>query len=623
MFRNKFLPALMLALLTIVALFVATPFAAAAPATQPADKSIIAVFDLSGALTEQPVDDGLAGLTGPVAPSLREVVMRMKKAAADPAVKAVVLLADDGSFGEAQIEELRQAIQKIRAAGKEVYAHSDSMMMGEYALLCGASRVSLAPTADLWLTGIAGDEPYLKGLLDKLGIQPDFLHCGAYKSASEIFMREGPSPEAEAMENWLLDSEFDTAVHLIASGRKVGADQARKWIDQGPYTAEKAKAAGLIDAVEVRADFEATLKDKFGPGVEFRKHYAEHRPPQLDFSNPFSMFKTLADLMGGAKSSGPQKPAVGVVYVDGMIVLGKNDSGLFGSSLAASSDIAAALDKAANDDSIKAVVLRIDSPGGSAVASEIILHATERLKAKKPLVVSMGDVAGSGGYYVTCAADTIFADESTITASIGVVGGKFATTAMWNKIGVTFKAYQRGANAGLLSTDAIFTDTERQRMQAWMDDIYGVFKSHVVANRAGKLKKPIDDIDAGRVYTGRQALDLGLVDKIGTLSDAIEFAAAQAKMTDYDVRTVPEPKNFLEKLSEQAAGGDNDPGQLDGRIARFSPANSSSLLKLAAPYLAQIDRAHARSIEAALSQLQLMQTEGVIMMVPGDCVPGR
>jgi protease-4 len=587
-----------------------------------AGKPVIAVFDLNGELAEQPADDQLA-LFSPPPPSLRDVVRRMKAAGDDPNVKAVVILADGASFGFAQAQELRQAIQRLQTSGKDVYAHSDSMMMGGYVLLCGATRLSVSPTGDIWVTGFYGDAPYLRGLLDKIGVQPDFIHCGAYKSASEIFMRDGPSPEADAMQNWLFDSEFDSAVQMIADGRKVSADKAHSWIDEGPYTAEKAKAAGMIDAVEQRADFEATLKDKFGKDITFDKRYGQPKQPELDLSNPFAVLKTFGELMGGQKSSVDQKPAIGVVYVTGMILLGKSDDSLFGDQAATSTDIAKALDDAARDDSVKAVVLRIDSPGGSATASEVILAATERLKAKKPLVVSMGDVAGSGGYYVSCAADTVFADDATITGSIGVVGGKFATTAMWNKIGITFKSYQRGKNAALLSSDAIFTDSERQRMQAWMDEVYGVFKGHVTTIRGSKLKKPIDDLAGGRVYTGKQAIDLGLVDKIGTLEDAIEFAADKVSLKDYDVRTVPEPKNILQKLIEQSSGGDDDPSRLSVGGMTRAATPPTSLLKLAAPYLAGLDPHRVKQIEAALRQLQLMQSEGVIVVMPVQAVMGN
>ena len=276
-----------------------------------------------------------------------------------------------------------------------------------------------------------------------------------------------------------------------------------------------------------------------------------------------------------------------------------------------------ALDEAARDDSIKAVVLRVDSPGGSAVASEIILDATKRVKAKKPFVVSMGDVAGSGGYYVACGSDTIFADETTITGSIGVVGGKFATNAMWNKIGITFKSYQRGKHAGMLASDHTFTPEERKRMQGWMDEIYGVFKGHVVAIRGKRLKKPIDELAGGRVYTGRQALELGLVDKIGTLRDAIDHVAAQAKIKDYEVRVVPEPKSAFERLLEEAAGEQEEKPGLDTAGPRRPRAGRpASLIAMAMPYLRDLDPQRVAVIVRALERLQLMQQEGAILMMP-------
>jgi protease-4 len=604
-------------LLACLAILACAPLVAFAAETKPAKKPVIAVFSLAGEMAEQPADEMLT-LLGSPGPSLRDVVTRMKKAADDPDVKAVVVLAEGAQMGFAQTEELRQAMQKVRAGAKDVFAHSDSMLMGQYVVLSGASRLSVAPTGDLFVLGLHGDALYLHGLLAKLGIEADFLHCGAYKSATEMFTRDGPSPQADEMTNWLLDSMFDTLVKEIAQGRKVQPNTVRDWIDGGMHVAEKAKALGMIDAVESRAGFEAMLKEKFGADVVFEKRYGLPKPPQLDLNNPFSLIGTFAELMGAKKVAKDHKPAVGVVYVDGLILLGKSESSpLDGSSGAAmSTDITQALDAAARDDSIKAVVLRIDSQGGSAVASDIILEATRRLKATKPFVVSMGNIAGSGGYYVACAADTIFADESTLTGSIGVLGGKFVTTRMWNSIGVTWKSYQRGASAGLLSTDSAFSDAERKRMQAWLDDIYGVFKKHVTDVRGDRLKKPIDDLAGGRVYTGRQALELGLVDRIGTLSDSIAYVADQAKLKDYDVRTVPEPKNIFELLMEQTGGGGGDDPQhlaTGPTVARSDRAER--LLKLAAPYLKELDPQHARAVIAALRQLALVQSDGAAMVM--------
>jgi protease IV len=250
------------------------------------------------------------------------------------------------------------------------------------------------------------------------------------------------------------------------------------------------------------------------------------------------------------------------------------------------------------------------------VASEIILNATKRVKAKKPFVVSMGDVAGSGGYYVSMGADTIFADATTITASIGVLGGKFATTDMWNKIGITWDSSRRGANAGLLSSDAVFTDAERKKMQGWMNDIYGVFKGHVVAARGAKLKKPIDELAAGRVFTGQQALDLGLVDKIGTLEDAIQHVAEQAKLKDYEVRVYPEPKNFVEVLVEELSDGDRDPNHLALPASEIVLPRASSILDLALPHLKGLDPERLETVKAALRRLDLLQQERAVLVMP-------
>jgi protease-4 len=580
----------------------------------------IVVFRLKNTLQESPVEDPFS-LSGGKAFTLKDLVTRMKKAAQDDAVKAVVLLHDGGSIGSAQIEEVRHAIAGLRAAGKDVCAHADSLSMREYVLLSGVSRLSVVPTGDLEITGLFGEAPYLRGLLDKLGVKPDFLTCGAFKSAAEIFMREGPSPEAEKMQNWLLDSLYDTFVNLVAKGRGVEPAKVKEWIDGGPYSAEKAKAAGIIDAIEHRQDFEKGLKAKYGRDVVFDKSYGEKKPPKIDFNNPFAMLKIMGELLGEEKKPRSHKKAVGIVYVDGAISIGGGPTSLFSERGATSTELRRALDEAARDDSIKAVVLRIDSPGGSAVASEIILDATRRVKAKKPFVVSMGDVAGSGGYYVACASDVIFADKATITGSIGVVSGKLATNDMFKKVGITFKSYQRGANAGMLSSGEPFTKAERQRMQDYMDEIYNVFKGHVMEIRGKKLTKPIDDLAGGRVYTGQQALELGLVDKIGTLEDAIAYIAGEAKITDYDLRVVPEPKNFLEKLLEELAGEKEEGKGLEA-LAPSSLRGQQTLLDLAMPYLNHLDPQRLAAVKQALQRLELIRQEGAVLMMP-EFILGR
>ena len=608
--------------ISLLLLFSFAPVAFAAESAKPAkeakeasDNPSVAVFELKGPITESQVEESPFDFD--MQPqSLRELTKRIRAAGDDANVKAVVLLAEHVMAGRAQVEELRQALADVRKKDKDIYVHTDMMMMGDYLLFSGASRISLAPTGIVLINGLHGEQPYLRGLLDKIGVKPDFLHCGAYKSATELFMREGPSKEADEMTNWLCDSIYDSSIKLIADGRKVDADKAKKWVDTALYSADTAKEAGLVDAVEQRQDFDAMLKKKYGEGISYDRKYGEKKKPTLDFSNPFAFFQILGQMMGGGQQKQkPTGPAVGVVYVDGMIMTGSSRPSIFGSSGGAYSDeIRKALDKAARDDTIKAVVLRIDSPGGSATASEIILDATRRVKEKKPLVVSMGDVAGSGGYFVAMASDTIFADESTITGSIGVLGGKLVTNDMWKKIGITFKSYDRGANANLFASDQLWSDAQREHIQNWMNDIYGVFKKHVTDIRGDKLKKPIDEIAGGRVYTGKQALELGLVDKIGTFSDAVAFAADKAKLSgEYDVRTIPEPKNFIEQLLEKSSGSG---GEDDKRW--MSTGGGSSLVDLAMPYLKGLDPQRVRAIRSALEKLQMLDREGVLLAMPEE-----
>jgi protease-4 len=315
---------------------------------------------------------------------------------------------------------------------------------------------------------------------------------------------------------------------------------------------------------------------------------------------------------------------VAIVYVDGMIVPGASQPSPFGGgNVAFSSDVRRALQKALDDDSVKAVVLRIDSPGGSAVASDIILDATKRVAAKKPFIVSMGNIAGSGGYYVACGADTIFADETTITGSIGVVAGKFVTNPMWDKIGITFHEYNRGKNAGLLASSKKFDDEQRKQLKGWMDEVYDTFKKHVTDARGNRLKKPIDEIAGGRVYTGRQALELGLVDQIGTMNDAIKHVAKKANLADgYAVRVIPEPKNFVEMLVEGMSGekSADDAKHVFAGSAPMKlslPRNGgSNITDLALPYLRQVDPSRVGVIQSALQRLDVLQNEGVLLAMP-------
>lgn len=585
--------------------------------TDQSKKPVVAVFSLKGLVAESPAAEDLF-LGSSQRTTMRQLITRLKKTKDDDRVKAVVLLVSQPMMGPAQIEEFRQAMDEVQQAGKKIYVHVDSLSTSSYVLCSGASHLSVVPTGDLFVTGLYGEQLFVRELLDKLKIRPDFLTCGKYKSAAEMFMRNQPSDEAARMYSWLFDGLYGSYVKMIAEGRGVPSEKVRAWIDGALYSAESARKEGMIDAVEHRQAFEARLKKAYGDDIRFDKKYGRKKRADLDFSSPFGVFKFWADLFQGPKAKKPSKAIVAVVHVDGPILPGAPQPSPFGSQgIAYSTPIRKALDKVTRDKNVKAVVLRVSSPGGSAVASEIILNATRRVKQAKPFAVSMGNVAGSGGYYVACGADTIFADGATITGSIGVVGGKFATTEMWKQWGIHWTPIARGKNAGMLSSSKGFTQQQREKLESWMEEIYAVFKGHVEKIRKDRLKKPIDQVAGGRVYTGRQALELGLVDRIGGLDAAIDYVADEAGLEAFEVQVVPRPKNFMEMLfSELSDGEEDDQGTIQLSQGSRGPVAGETLIERALPLLRSLDPTRAAAVFRALKQLELLQSEGVALAMP-------
>ncbi len=575
----------------------------------------IAYFKIKGALTETPTHmPPLLGSKPPM--SLKSLLERFKEARHDNNIVAVVIDLQGAALGLAQLQEVHEAMRKFAALDKDVFVHADTLSTLSYTVATGASNISVVPTGEVRLIGLYGETPYLRGALDKIGIVPDIEQCGDFKTAGEPLMRAQPSEQSKLMTKWLLDGLYDEVVKTIAKGRGMSPEKVRSLIDKGPYTAEEALRAGLIDSVKHRQDFIADLKARYGSSTKFVTDYGKRDEFQIPDDNFFALFEFLMKMFNPVAKV-YSTPSVAIVYVEGAIVTGSAEMSPFGvSSGAYSTTIRKALDKAAGDDSVKAVVLRVDSPGGSALASEIILDATKRVAAKKPLIVSMGNVAGSGGYYVACAAETIFADRSTITASIGVVGGKLVTTGLWDKLGINWHAVQRGEMAGMMSSAEPFSDAERAKIRQHMTTIYEVFKKHVTDGRGERLVKPIDEIAGGRVFTGAQALDLGLVDKIGGLEDSVKFAAQRASLGEYDIRVIPEPLNIFDLLLG---------GRKDDEFAMTPSSHTLSLIdspsfRAVFPTISRLDPLRARAIVRALQRIELIHKEHVITMMPAELV---
>ena len=581
---------------------------------EPVESKQIACFKIKGAVTEAPTR--MPPLFGGETPlSLRELLERFKQARHDNNVVAIVVDLQSAALGFAQLQEIHEALTKFAAVDKEVYVHASTLRTGTYALATGASQISIVPTGDLWLTGLYGETPYLRGALDKLGCVPDFEHCGDFKTGAESITHTGPSDASKEMTKWLIDSIYEDLVKLIADSRGMSPAKVRSAIDGGPYSAEEALKAGLIDSVQHRQAFIADIKRLHGEDVEFVTDYGKKDPFEIPDDNIFAAFEFLMKLFN-PKPKVYTEPSIAIVYVEGTILTGSAESSPFGTSPGAfSTTIRKALDKAAGDDTVKAVVLRVDSPGGSALASEIILNAAKGVAAKKPIVVSMGNVAGSGGYYVTCASETIFASSATITASIGVLGGKLVTTGMWDKIGINWHAVQRGKMAGMLSSASGFNDAERAKFKGYMNTVYATFKGHVVAARGDRLTKPIDEMAGGRVYTARKAIELGLVDRLGGLDDAIKFTAKQVGLSDYEIRVIPEPPSIFDIF--KGSNRDSEeftilPGRGQSSLMAVEP------FRTMLPAIAKVDPLRAAAILRTLQRIELIRRESVIAMMPDE-----
>ena len=585
----------------------------AKPAKPPVVPTSVAVFGLGGAVSEGPGGGDLSSLLSGTAPeSLRSLVSRMDRAGRDKQVAAVALLYNGPVVGSAQLEELVSAVDRLRETGKPVYLLAESMGTGGYVLASHCSHLSVVPGGELALVGLATESPYIRGLLDWLGVEPDFLTCGDFKSAGEMYMREGPSRNAAAMGDRLLDSQYRTYVDLIASGRNVDRKQVRHWIDQGPYTASRARAAGLIDAVEHRREFYDRMRRAHGQTSRLLTRYGLPPRQQVDLSSPLGLIQFYSKLLQGPGRVVNRGDTIAMVYLEGTIVGGSMPISPTGGAAASSETLRKTLAVVERDKAIKAVVLRIDSPGGSALASEVILDAIRKVQANKPVIVSMGNVAASGGYYVASYADEILAQPTTITGSIGVVGGKFATTGLWDKLGIKWASRSRGANATLNGTARVFTDDQRDRVQEQMDEIYGTFKRHVVDGRGKKLKKPIEQIAGGRVYTGRQALELGLVDRMGGQVDAIAAAAKRAGIRKYTIREYPESQGLFDSL--MGTRQSDRPGPLVGR--RRGRREGVRLLDRVVPLLGTLEPQRAEAIRRIVGHLERLQHERVFLLAP-------
>src|SRR6266571_2774034 len=506
------------------------------------DNSVL-VLRVSGSLPDYVPDDPIRRIFGGQPQSLSSLLAQFRKAKTDKRITAVMLEIDESSAGWAKAEEIRGAIQDFRTSGKPVYAYLEYGMNKDYYIATACDKVFVPPPGELFINGLAADVMFFRGSLDKLGIYPDIYQIGKYKSAGDTSTQKQMSDAHREFINSLLDDLYGRYIDGIAKARNKSSDDIKALIDNSPYNAAQAKEAGLIDGALYHDEVEKELKKRLGYKDSDELHIAKG-------SDYRQISQESLGLNKGEK--------IAIVYAAGDITSGKSQFGGNGEETIGSDSLVKTLNEVRDDKDIKAIVLRIDSPGGSGLASDIIGRAVESAKQKKPVVVSMGDVAASGGYYIACNANKIVAEPSTITGSIGVVGGKPVIKGFYDWIGVTNEYVLRGNNAGMFRESEKFSDSESKKFQEFLAKTYDDFTT-IVAKGRNKEQKYIDSIGQGRVWTGQQGKERGLVDEYGGLDKAIDVAKQLANIPeDKGVQRVimPRPPSFFEQL--MSSGGDDD-----------------------------------------------------------------
>lgn len=520
--------------LAVVAAVLAAAAGAAAALAKRVPRRTVLELDLTVPLSDGPPGDAFTRAANRGRPGLREVVETLERASRDRRVVGLFARVGGVPGGLATVQELREAISAFRAAGKPAVAHAETFgefagASGAYYLASAFDEIHLQPSGDVGLVGLATHVPFLRGTLDKLGIVPRMDHRHEYKNAANTFTERDFTPAHQEATTALVESLFEQVVTGVAERRGLPPAQVRALVDRAPLTAAEAHEAGLVDRLAYRDETVAAVKAAAGDGAALLPLAGYRR-------------RTTTRARRGTR--------VALVVAHGNVVQGR-PSPWARTSLTADR-VTAALRQAAADDKTKAILFRVDSPGGSYIASDAIWREVVRAREQgTPVVVSMGEVAASGGYFVAMAADRIVAHPATLTGSIGVLGGKLVTTGLQAKLGLHTGTVRRGAHALLGSPSADYDEGEWQVLQRWLDRVYDDFTGKVARGR-GLTADRARELAKGRVWTGAQAAERGLVDRLGG------YPAALAEVRDLlglpadaplRLRTYPRPASLLARLS--------------------------------------------------------------------------
>lgn len=505
------------------------------------DKAIL-VVDFNENYPETRSDDLFTEFSGIPSLSFYDLIKAINLAALDPKVKAFVGNVSVSGLGMAQIGDLREAVKVFRSTGKKAYLYSTGFGsfgqgMREYYLATAFDEIWMQPTTEVGITGVSIEVPFVRGLLDKFGIRPEFYARHEYKNAAASLLNKEFSKEYRSEMKKLGGGIFEKMVEGMAEARGIKKSEIEKAVDDAPITAEKALDLKLIDKIAYKPDLiEQVMNDTNAEMVNV-----------LDYA---------LSIKEGKKN----RPTVALMVLDGMITEGESvSSPLQGEAVVGADTIARQLDEIAQDENVKALVLRVNSPGGSYTASNEIWYAIMRLKKQKmiPVVVSMGDYAASGGYFVALAGDYIIAEPLTITGSIGVLGGKMVLSELWKKLDINWGEIKFGKNAGILSSNHVFTPAEKAIFNRSLDNIYKDFTEKTATIRDINPNE-MDRLARGRVWLGQDAVDKKLVDALGGINAAVakakELGGIEPK-TRFNISYYPRRRSFQEKLAQMLGNG--------------------------------------------------------------------
>jgi protease-4 len=540
--------------------------------------------DLERGLPEKPADDPFAVFGGERPMTLRDLVDALEKAGDDPHVVGLVARLGAAPIGVAELQEARDAVKAFRAKKKLAFAYAETFGEfapgnGAYYLATAFDEVWLQPSGDVCLNGLVAESPFVRGALDKLGVKPEFGQRYEFKNAMNTYTETKFTDAHREATKALVDDLFGQMVKGIAEGRKLTEETVRALVDRGPFLGPEALEAKLVDGLGYRDEVHEKVMARGGAGAK--------------------VFGLHAYLKKEGRPHAEGKRTIALVYGVGAVVRGRSGGSPFtGSSSMGSETVAKAIRTAVADDDVAAILFRVSSPGGSYVASDTIWREVVLAeKAGKPVVVSMGEVAASGGYFVAMPASKIVAQPGTITGSIGVLGGKMVTAAMWEKVGLTFDQVDAGANANMWNASRSFTPAEWERFNAWLDRVYVDFTSKVAEGR--KLpKEKVLEIAKGRVWSGEDAKALGLVDELGGYTVALRLAKEAAKIPAGEavkVAVFPKEKSPFETLAARLAGEEEDESSLIALVRLLEPLK---------PLLRQVEAERAGVLSAPVPTIR-------------------